>query len=112
VPNDAVDEQWYTVRCVFRSEAEGEGLYEERLTLWQAEDLDRAITLAEHEAARYAEANGVELLGLAQAYWLPEPPTSGSEIYALARVSDLSADDYLDRFFDTGDEQERDTGEN
>jgi hypothetical protein len=97
---------WTTVRCVFRSVSGDEFVYEERLTLWQADSLDEAITLAEADAHRYATEVDVEYLGLAQAYGLPGPPASGAEVYSLMRESELSADDYLDRFFDTGRERQ------
>ncbi len=97
---------WYTVRCVFRSEADDGHVYEERITLWRAGGLDEAIALAETEAAEYAQIGQVEYLGLAQAYWLQTPPDGGAEVFSLMRESDLDADDYLDQFFDTGRERQ------
>ena len=107
---DQADAQWYSVRCVFRWESDEEPLYEERMTLWRADDLDEAIALAESESATYAEANNVEYLGLAQGYWLVDPPSQGAEIYSMLRASELDPDDYLDRFFDTGHEREQPDG--
>jgi hypothetical protein len=108
VPEDAVDEQWYSVRCVFRCEDDGEcDLYEERLTLWQAETIDEALALAESEAKEYAQGENLEYLGLAQGYWLTDRPGHGAEVYSLVRESELGPDDYIDRFFDTGRERER-----
>jgi hypothetical protein len=48
----------------------------------------------------------VEYTGLAQAYWLVDEPTNGTEVFALVRESALETDDYLDRFFDTGNERQ------
>jgi hypothetical protein len=107
VTQDPADAQWYTVRCLFGSVAEDVSLYEERLTLWQADSLDAAIAMAEAEAAAFAETIDVEYLGLAQGYWLSVPPRNGAEVYALCRESDLPPDDYLDQFFDTGGERQR-----
>ncbi|HVC70039.1 MAG TPA: hypothetical protein VNC61_07205 [Acidimicrobiales bacterium] len=100
------ESSWYTVRCVLRSEADDGHLYEERITLWQGESLDEAIASAEAEGAEYAEDTGAEYLGLAQAYWLPDPPGNGVGVFSLIRQSDLPADDYLDAFFDTGQERQ------
>ncbi|HXQ59746.1 MAG TPA: hypothetical protein VN799_06595 [Acidimicrobiales bacterium] len=99
---------WYSVRCVFRSDSEDGHLYEERITLWRAENLDEAIALAEEDATGYAERVDVEYLGLAQAYWLPSPPDAGAEVFSLLRESGLDPDDYLDHFFDTGRERQAD----
>jgi hypothetical protein len=106
VPPGSSDAQWYTVRCIFRWASAEESSYEERLTLWQADNLDAAIALAEGEATQYAQATDVEYLGLAQAYSLSGTPGSGTEVYSLIRESDLSPDDYLDQFFDTGRERQ------
>ena len=108
--NQSDKAQWYTVRCIFRSDSDGGGfLYEERVTLWHAKDFDEAIALAEAEAAEYAENIEVEYLGLAQAYFLPDsdPPTSSTEVFSLVRESELAPTDYLNRFFETGRERQR-----
>ena len=98
---------WVSVRCVFRDTGTGKQLYEERITLWRADDVDVGISRAEQEAKNYAEVNSVEYLGLAQAYLIAELPADGSEIFSLVRGSDLGPDDYLDTFFDTGEERQR-----
>jgi len=95
---------WFGVRCVFQW-ADGPS-FEERITLWQASDFDAAVVLAEEDSEAYAEATGAVFLGFAQAYALPDPPGQGAEVFSLFRDSDLDSDEYLDRFFDTGDEQE------
>jgi hypothetical protein len=95
---------WFGVRCVFRS---GEiPAYEERITVWQAADFDAAVAMAEEEAEAYAADTDQVFLGFAQAYVLPAPPGQGAEVFSLYRDSDLDPDDYLDRFFDTGDERD------
>ncbi|RNL64326.1 DUF4288 domain-containing protein [Nocardioides marmoriginsengisoli] len=101
---------WYAVRCVFGSEAdnEDETTYEERITLWQATSADEAIERAEVEALAYAasiEEVEVNYLGLAQCFHLFDDPSDGAEIFSLMRDSELEPDDYLDTFFDSGDER-------
>jgi hypothetical protein len=106
-------------------------MYEERVTLWYAKSADDAFTQAETEAAYYAAkivGNG-EVLDLFQAYRLPEHEYEtagetltdetgivaspkiflgepGSELFSLIRDSDLSPDEYIKRFFDTGTEHQ------
>ncbi len=83
-------------------------LYEERITLWNANDIDGAIELAEAEAKSYAKDIEAEYIGLAQAYHLfDEIKSSGIEVFSLVRDSDLESDDYLDTFFDTGNERQK-----
>jgi hypothetical protein len=109
---------WVAVRCVFRSQAEdpGEVVYEERVTLWQGSDMDRAIAKAEAEAETCASETTwppervTEYLGLAQAYALSDEPGDGAEVFGLMRTSDLPPAAYLDRFFDTGRERRGDVG--
>jgi pentatricopeptide repeat protein len=97
---------WFGVRCVFRWSRPP--TYEERITLWQAASLDDAIARAEQEAAGYAERLGSEYLEIAQAYWIgADRPEEGSEVFSLMRDSDLEPDDYLDAFYDTGNERQR-----
>lgn len=111
------DAEWYAVRCIFASPEnkpwgphdlpEGEIDYEERITLWQSATAEEAIALAEADAAEYAEILECEYTGLAQSYWLPEPPGHGQEVFSLIRRSALEQDDYVDQLFSTGTEHER-----
>ncbi|MGI3785384.1 MAG: hypothetical protein ACRYG2_31925 [Janthinobacterium lividum] len=105
--------RWFAVRCVFRSGwASGDGppLFEERITLWRATSVEEAVRRAEAEAEVYAgtidEAPDT-FLGLAQAYQLFAEPGDGAEVFSLLRESGLSAEDYLETFFDTGGERSR-----
>jgi len=105
---------WFAVRCILRMDglAEVEGtdesiLYEERVTLWRAESVDAAVTLAEDEAREYAAVlPPAEYLGLAQSYELADTPGHGAEVFSLVRESQLLATPYLDTFFDTGTERQ------
>jgi hypothetical protein len=103
---------WIAVRCLFDLDPGGRSprRYEERITLWQAADLDAAIALAEAEAAVYAQDLGLAYAGLAQAYDLVDEPGHGAEVFSLIRDSDLAPEEYLDRFFATGDEHETRAG--
>jgi hypothetical protein len=101
------DDEWYGVRCVFRDA--GEGAYEERITLWRASSFDDAIARAEAEAREYVVAIDLEYVGLAQAFWLFDPPGDGAEVFSLVRRSDLAPKDYIDTFFDTGTECQQHT---
>ena len=104
----STESNWYSVRCVFRALLKDRTqTFEERLLLWQASDIDEAIALAEAEAAEYAAFLELEYLGLAQAYWLPDAPGHGVEVFSLYRDNELPSEEYLDRFFDTGSERQR-----
>ena len=100
--------RWFGVRCLFRH---GDAMYEERITLWRARDFEHAIELAEAEAAQYCEDLAdprvpTEYVGLAQAYVLDDDPgMQGAEVFSLIRDSELSPSDYIDRFFETGEER-------
>jgi hypothetical protein len=96
---------WFSVRCIFAL-TYGEGVYEERVTLWRASSSDEALRLAEAEAADYADGLG-RYIGLAQSFEMLGDPEHGAEIYSLIRTSDLDDDDYLTAFFDTGTERTR-----
>jgi hypothetical protein len=100
---------WYGVRCVFRLSRPP--TYEERITLWEAGSLDDAIAMAEHEALTYADRLKAEYLEIAQAYWIGDgPPGPGTQVFSLMRDSDLDSDDYLDTFYDTGQERQQTSG--
>jgi hypothetical protein len=116
---------WYGVRHVVEwggVDEEGRYTYEERLTIWNAESFEDAISHAEREAAAYVTelVNDGEVLDLWQAFQIfqtepedrdetdPAPLSSGSgvEVFSLIRDSDLEPTEYLDRFFDTGTEHQ------
>lgn len=105
---------WYGVRCLFDlgrldlEDDQAEHAYEERVTVWRAEDIDAAIVLAEEEAREYAEVAAGEFVGLVQAYQMSDDLVAGAEVFSLVRLSDLDTDQYLDRFFATGRERQRD----
>lgn len=105
-------EKWFGVRCLFGHE-DG-GLYEERITIWPAGSLEAAIELAVREAEEHAAPLRWEYLGLAQAYGpltdanvddaeLPSE-SAGTEVFSMMRESDLEPDEYINRFFATGEE--------
>jgi hypothetical protein len=104
---------WVAVRCVFRTVVDNDRVYEERITIWRAEDIDAALDLAEADARDYAQTLSVspgwptEYTGLAQAYLMTEGPKHGGEVFSLMRTSTLDSREYLDRFFDDGNERQR-----
>ena len=102
---------WFAVRCLFQhaAEADDNGVYEERITLWSATSFEEAIAKAEAEAAEYAailDSPPSSYVGLAQAYMLADQLEDGAEIFSLARKSELAPDEYLNAFFDTGTERQ------
>lgn len=109
---DEAQHPWFAVRCVIRfANGVGNGgaaVYEERITLWRAASFSEAIERAESEAREYATDLDAECIDLAQAFHLfvNEDVNDGAEVFSLMRTSDLPADEYVDRFFDTGDERQ------
>ena len=103
----------YGVRCILEVPVESinakKFLYEERITIWRAESLDDAIDRAEEEARTYCNAReGFKYSGLSQAFWMFQTiEENGVEVFSLLRESDLEIEDYLDRFFSTGDERQQ-----
>lgn len=101
---------WFSVRSVYRFGARlgGRDVYEERVVLFDASDAESAISMAEAEAAGYAaDIEGGEVMSLFQSFWLFDEPSNGAEVFSLSRISDLAPDDYIDRFFDTGEERQQ-----
>lgn len=96
------DVEWYAVRHVVQNA----DAFEERVTLWRAANAEEAIASAGREAADYAALweGEARVLSLFQTYRMSEAPSDGAEAFSLIRRSDLSPDDYLSRFFDTGRE--------
>jgi hypothetical protein len=103
--SDEAESTWFSTRCVFHHREPG--VFEERITVWLAPDVDAAIELAEGEAEAYAEVNGISFNGFVQAYAMIDELESGAEIFSLGRTSELPEDEYLTRFFHTGTERQR-----
>ena len=109
----------YSVRSVLewkgRKQIQKKHLYEERITIWNADSLDEAIALAEKEIERYmtedsSKKEKMDSLGFYQAFAGFKDVSldlQGQEVFSLLRQSDLEPDDYLDKFFDTGDEHQQ-----
>lgn len=102
----------FAVRCLFRTRNLDfntlENLYEERITVWRANNADDAMDRAIAEAHDYANKPGFSYLGLCQSFWMfTEIDADGVEVFSLLRESDLDADTYLDTFFSNGDERHR-----
>jgi len=108
---------WYSVRCIFSHKemrrADYKNLYEERIILLNADDLDHSIELAEQDASRYAKDVSADYIGLAQAFQIGEFYSHISdefqfmEVFSLMRDSNLEEYEYLDTFFDTNRERTR-----
>jgi hypothetical protein len=105
-------EPWFSVRCIFkhppRADMSRRHLYEERITIWRTDSFEQAIELAERDARKYARDLEYEYLGFAQAYHLSNKQLRvGSEVFSLMRESNLAKNKYLDKYFDTGTERQR-----
>ncbi|WP_017460602.1 hypothetical protein [Dyella ginsengisoli] len=103
----------YSVRCLFlwerRPDQLLEHLYEERITVWQAQSIDQAILFAEKEAKTYVADSDMQFLGLSQGFALFESiAASGVEVFSLLRESSLAPTEYIDAFFETGHERQAD----
>lgn len=103
--DDADGPSWFAVRCVVHLDFDD--LYEERVTLWHEASFDDAVASAEAEAEAYAAEHDGEYLGLAQAFEIEGAPGHGVEVFSLIRECPLPPDAYLDQFFDTGLERQR-----
>ena len=112
----------YSIRSVLewkgRKQIQKKHLYEERITIWNADSLDEAIALSEKEIERYmseesSKKEKMVSLGFCQAFAGFKEISldlQGEEVFSLLRQSDSDPDDYLDQFFDTGDEHQQGKG--
>jgi hypothetical protein len=100
---------WFTARTVYEHDETGDGLFEERIVLIRAAGFEDALERAEAEARAYAEAVSCVYTGYVSVFELvDEELDDGAEVFSLMRDSDLSAEEYIDRFFTTGDERSDD----
>lgn len=105
-------EPWYGAKCIFLHKDLGQGrsrVYEERVVLIKAKNIDRAIERAEKEARKYAnDMDGCSYVGFVDVFHLFDSKLkSGTEVYSLMRDSKLGKNKYLDRFYDTGKERSK-----
>ena len=81
-------------------------LYEERVVVITASSFDDAISKAEIEAESYASETGMRYLEFVNIFKIENNKIEdGTEVYSLMRETELEADAYLNRFFDTGSER-------
>lgn len=106
---------FFTAKSIYRHidqevSDENSVLYEERMVLIESDSFDNALIEAEREAIAYAEQfENVTFAGYIDLYELNVRSLSpGSEFYSLIRRCPLEIDDYIDKFYDTGAECERD----
>ncbi|MDB9741218.1 DUF4288 domain-containing protein [Akkermansiaceae bacterium] len=88
---------------------DGFSMFEERIVMLKALSQAHAIEAGEAEAISYAEKHQGEYLGWISIYEARESEATFSEpqeIYSIMRPNNLGLDDndYLDRFYDTGEE--------
>ena len=100
---------WFSARTVYEHDKPGDGLFEERIVVLRAGTFEEALERAEVEALTYSEAVGCVYTGYASVFELVEEALGdGAEVFSLMRDSDLSAEEYIDRFYTTGDERSDD----
>jgi hypothetical protein len=104
----------YTAKTIYRhddrsSEGPPSHLFEERMVILQADSRESAIATAEKEANDYADQfDNVNFAGYIDIFELAITEiTVGAEFYSLIRRSNLDIDEYIDRFYDTGNECDR-----
>lgn len=102
---------WYGIRSLIKH---GADLFEERIVLLDAEDDAAAFRAAEAEVDEYCvDLTDTRPMGFQQAFRLVtddvviDARSGGLEVFSLIRRSDLPDGEYIDRFFDTGDEFEQ-----
>jgi hypothetical protein len=102
---------WFGARTVYQvgesyaNDSDMKNLYEERVVLIRGNSFEDAISNAEKEAEAYATEVGMTYLNFVKVFKLGEKNIEdGIEVYSLMRASKLEANEYLDRFFDTGSE--------
>ena len=103
------EEPWYGVRLIYRHSFASGQTYEERILIIRAETAAQAIAEAESISAREYEDENTERLDYAMTFNIFDSNGPclgpGTEVFSLMRVSELSPNDYLDHFHNTGSER-------
>ena len=104
------NEPWYGIRLIFRLKIDGCNAYEERILIVHAESEHDAMQQADQLAREY-ENETIQYTGYAMSFHIFDENGSclgpGVEVFSLMRCSDLSIDEYIDRFHDSGNERAR-----
>jgi Domain of unknown function (DUF4288) len=92
---------WYSAQCVFLHADKEHGpmqMYEERIILLRANNVEAAIKQAENEAKKYSrDLDGCEYLGYVNIFELYDQELGdGAEIFSIIQKSDLKPREYLD----------------
>lgn len=105
------DEPWYGVRLVYQLIGESGNSFEERILIIRAVDFDSAIERAEQISRDSYENESTIYCNYAMAFHIFDENGGalgeGVEVFSLIRNSDLDVKDYIDRFYNTGDEHAR-----
>lgn len=102
---------WYAAKTVCKHRRLADGtlttLFEERVVLLKASDFDDAIAKGEAEASEYCRSlQDGSYTGYINVYRLADETVGpGTEVFSLMRESGLPDGDYLDRFYDDGNER-------
>ncbi|MEY2612199.1 MAG: hypothetical protein RL069_1011 [Planctomycetota bacterium] len=101
-------EPWYGVRLLYRLTGTVKPAYEERILIIPALSSASAIAEANSISERDYEDETVERLDYAMGFNIFDHSgaylESGTEVFSLIRLSDLTTDQYIDRFHSTGEE--------
>ena len=100
-------EPFFAAKCIYRHDqlkpiGGKKYVYEERIVLVQADDMDSAIIKAEKEAKEYADLDTTYLEYVNVFNLFDYIIHNGSELYSSMRSSDLESEQYIDTFYDTG----------
>lgn len=93
---------WYSIRAIYEHAPESDGmrLYEERMLLFRAQDIETAFALAENESRQYLTLNPTfERVGewVAFAVAASENGLEGTEIWSGLSRSSLTGHQYYER---------------
>ncbi len=105
-------EPWYGVRLVYQHNRLSGHAYEERILIVRAKSAEAAIEMAEAISVQEYEDESTVRLEYAMTFNIFDcdgpclPP--GTEVFSLIRDSDLTPDEYLNRFHTTGAERSQD----
>jgi Domain of unknown function (DUF4288) len=108
--------EWFSAKTIYKHHRVEAGtpkvVFEERVVLFRAMSFEEAIVQAEAEAREYRGSAGETVyLDFVNVYHLFDASVGHrTEVYSLMRESNLSNKEYLDTFYDTGQERTQKEG--